>query len=210
MPVVKIILLGDTSVGKTSFVSKYLKRDVPLTHQTTIGAAMNSKKIDIHNTSIDIHIWDTAGQERYNSLTALYYRTSNIAIIMYDITNPESFIKAQKYYNDLISKGPDDIVIGLIGNKSDIAISEPQRRAIPFSVGKDWADTFNIWFAETNVFNDNDTKCVFGTLIDKLPHDVLYSNKDEDDSLLDNFMENSEKYHRYRYNTKYNDCCNIS
>ena len=210
MPVVKIILLGDTSVGKTSFVSKYLKRDVPLTHQTTIGAAMNSKKIDIHNTSVDIHIWDTAGQERYNSLTSLYYRGSNIAIIMYDITNPESFIKAQNYYNDLISKGPDDIVIGLIGNKSDIAISEPLRRAIPFSVGKDWADTHNILFAETNVFNDNDAKCVFGSLIDKVPDYLLYSNY-ENDTLLDNFMENADRYNLYTYKSnKYNDCCIIS
>ena len=129
---------------------------------------------------------------------------------MYDITNPESFIKAQNYYNDLISKGPDDIVIGLIGNKSDIAISEPLRRAIPFSVGKDWADTHNILFAETNVFNDNDAKCVFGSLIDKVPDYLLYSNY-ENDTLLDNFMENADRYNLYTYKSnKYNDCCIIS
>jgi Ras-related protein Rab-5C len=211
MPVIKIILLGDTSVGKTSFVSKYLKHDIPVTHKSTIGAAMNSKKIDLYNTSVDLHIWDTAGQERYSSLTSLYYRSSNIAIIMYDITNPDSFIKAQDYYYDLISKGPENIVIGLVGNKSDIAIQDPLRRTIPFSVGKDWADTHNILFAETNVFNDNDAKCVFGTLIEQLPNDVIFSIKDEDDSLLDNFMENAERYNLYTYKSnKFNDCCIIS
>lgn len=210
MPVIKIILLGDTSVGKTSIVSKYLKRDIPVTHQATIGAAMNSKIIDFRNTSVNVHIWDTAGQERYNSLTSLYYRSSNIAIIVYDITNYESFIKAQEYYNDLVTKGGENVVVGLIGNKSDIAINEPHRRMIPFSVGKDWADIHNIWFAETNVFNGNDAKCVFDTLIDKVPDQLLFSNKHEDDSLLDNLTDNSEKYYKYRYKTKNIECCNIS
>ena len=213
----KVIILGDSGVGKTSLMNQYVNKRFSSQYkvkiflgrgsnldQATIGADFLTKEVLVDDRMVTLQIWDTAGQERYNSLASLYYRGSNIAIIMYDITNPESFIKAQKYYSDLISKGPNDIVIGLIGNKSDIAISEPQRRAIPFSVGKDWADTFNIWFAETNVFNDNDTKCVFGTLIDKLPHDVLFSNKDEDDSLLDNFMENTDRIN------KYNDCCNIS
>lgn len=211
MSIIKIVLLGDTSVGKTSFVRKYLKHDISSTHKPTIGAAMSSKKIDIYNTTVDMHIWDTAGQERYNSLNSLYYRGSNIAIIMYDITNPDSFIKAHNYYNDLILKGPANIVIGLVGNKSDIAIQDPQRRTIPFSVGKDWADTHHIWFAETNVFNDNDTKCVFGTLIEQLPNDVIFSKKDEDDALIDNFMANAERYNMYSYKSnKYNDCCTIS
>ena len=211
MSVIKIVLLGDTSVGKTSFVCKYMKQDIPSTHKSTIGAAMSSKIIDIYNTTTKIQIWDTAGQERYNSLNSLYYRGSNIAIIMYDITNPDSFIKAQNYYNDLIIKASDNIVIGLVGNKSDIAISEPSRRAIPFSVGKDWADTHNILFAESNVFNDNDAKCIFGTLIEQLPNDVIFSIKKEDDALIDNFLENAERYNMHSYKSiKFNDCCTIS
>jgi len=202
MPVLKIILLGDTNVGKTAFISKYVKRDVPNKHTPTIGAAMSTKQIDFNNTSLDLHIWDTAGQERYTSLTALYYRASNIAIIMYDITNPQSFIRAQDYMNDIKMKAPSNIAIGLIGNKSDIAIEDPSNRAIPYSEGKEFADIHETFFAETNIFNDNDAKCVFGSLIDLVPSDVMYSYKGESESLLDNIVDNNQQLE--------NDCCNIS
>ena len=205
MPIIKIILLGDTSVGKTSFLDKYLKRDFLRIHKPTIAADMTTKHIDINNTSITLQIWDTAGEERFNSLTSLYYRKTNIAIILYDITNPHSFIRAQDCYNDIIRKGPKDIIIGLIGNKSDIAIKNPQSRTIPFSVGKDWADTHNIWFAETNIFNDNDVKCVFETLLYMIPDNILYANNLEQDSLLDNLIDNDTNV-----KNNYNECCNIS
>lgn len=200
MPV-KLIMLGDTCVGKTSFVSKYINHTVPKVHKSTIGAAMSSKQINHNSTSFNLHIWDTAGQERYSSLTTLYYKSSNIAIIMYDITNPESFIKAQNYICSVREKGPDDIIMGLIGNKSDIAISDPEKRAIPYSVGKDCADTHDILFAETNVFNDNDVKCVFGMLIDQLPEHALYPDRGEDEAFLDNIM-NCKRVEQ-------NDCCTI-
>lgn len=202
MPVLKIILLGDTNVGKTAFISKYLKRDVTNKHTPTIGAAMSTKQIDFNNTSLDLHIWDTAGQERYTSLTALYYRASNIAIIMYDITNMQSFIRAKDYMNDIKMKAPSNIAIGLIGNKSDIAIEDPSCRAIPYSQGKEFADIHETFFAETNIFNDNDAKCVFGSLIDLVPSDVMYSYKGENDTLLDNIVDNNQQLE--------NDCCNIS
>jgi len=202
MPVLKIILLGDTNVGKTAFISKYLKRDVTTKHTPTIGTAMSTKQIDFNNTSLDLHIWDTAGQERYTSLTSLYYRASNIAIIMYDITNPQSFIRAKDYMNDIKMKATSNIAIGLIGNKSDIAIADPSNRSIPYSVGKEFADIHETFFAETNIFNDNDAKCVFGSLIDMVPSDFLYSYKGESDTLLDHIIDNNQHLK--------NDCCNIS
>ena len=202
MPALKIILLGDTNVGKTAFISKYLKRDVHNKHTPTIGAAMSTKQIDFNNSSLDLHIWDTAGQERYASLTALYYRASNIAIIMYDITNMQSFIRAKDYMNDIKMKAPSNIAIGLVGNKSDIAIEDPSNRAIPYSEGKEFADIHETFFAETNIFNDNDAKCVFGSLIDLVPSDVMYSYKGESDTLLDNIVDNNQQLE--------NDCCNIS
>tara|TARA_Y100000389_G_C17469258_1_gene528721 strand:+ start:7808 stop:8416 length:609 start_codon:yes stop_codon:yes gene_type:complete len=201
MPVIKVIILGDTNVGKTAFIGKYLKRDVSVKHKPTIGHAMSTKQIDFNNASLDLHIWDTAGQERYSSLTALYYRSSNIAIIMYDITNPQSFIRAKDYMNDIKIKAPSNVAIGLIGNKSDIVIENPSNRAIPYSVGKEIADIHDAFFAETNVFNNNDAKCVFGSLIDMVPSDVIYSYKGEPDSLLDHIVDNNQHLEK--------DCCNI-
>jgi Ras-related protein Rab-5C len=207
MPVLKIILLGDTNVGKTSFIRKYMKFDVHAKHKSTIGTAMFKKNIEYNNTSIDLNIWDTAGQERYTSLTSLYYRASNIAIIMYDVTNPQSFIRAKEYLLSVKTKGPDNIIIGLIGNKNDIAIKDPSERAIPFSVGKEWADTHHIFFAETNSFSDNDAKSVFGSLLDLVPNDIIYYYTGETTSLLDEMIDSDE--HRNK-NTSGITCCNIS
>jgi len=205
MPLLKIILLGDTNVGKTSFIRKYMKLNVPEKHKSTIGAAMFTKHIEYNNTSIDLHIWDTAGQERYASLTTLYYRSSNIAIIMYDVTNPQSFVRAKEYLLSIKTKGPDNIVIGLIGNKNDIVIKEPSERAIPFSVGKEWADMHDIFFAETNSFNDNDAKSVFGSLLDLVPNDIIYSYTGESQSLLDKMIDNDRNKNHSNVS-----CCNIS
>ena len=121
---------------------------------------------------------------------------------MYDLTNPQSFIRAQDYMNDIKMKAPSNIAIGLIGNKSDIAIEDPSCRAIPYSQGKEFADIHETFFAETNIFNDNDAKCVFGSLIDLVPSDVMYSYKGESDTLLDNIVDNNQQLE--------NDCCNIS
>lgn len=205
MTVLKIILLGDSNVGKTSFIRKYMKLNVPEKHNSTIGTAMFTKHIEYNNTSVDLRIWDTAGQERYASLTTLYYRSSNIAIIMYDVTNSQSFIRAKEYLLSIKTKGPDNIVIGLIGNKNDIAIKEPSERAIPFSVGKEWADMHDIFFAETNSFNDNDAKSVFGSLIDLVPNDILYSYTGESNSLLDKMIDDDRKK-----NSSGITCCSIS
>lgn len=205
MTVLKIILLGDSNVGKTSFIRKYMKLNVPEKHNSTIGTAMFTKHIEYNNTSVDLRIWDTAGQERYASLTTLYYRSSNIAIIMYDVTNSQSFIRAKEYLLSIKTKGPDNIVIGLIGNKNDIVIKEPSERAIPFSIGKEWADMHDIFFAETNSFNDNDAKSVFGSLIDLVPNDILYSYTGESNSLLDKMIDDDRKKNSSGIN-----CCSIS
>ena len=205
MTVLKIILLGDSNVGKTSFIRKYMKLNVPEKHNSTIGTAMFTKHIEYNNTSIDLRIWDTAGQERYASLTTLYYRSSNIVIIMYDVTNSQSFIRAKEYLLSIKSKGPDNIVIGLIGNKNDIVIENPSNRAIPFSVGKEYADIHGIFFAETNSFSDNDAKSVFGNLLDLVPNDIIYSYTGESQSLLDKMIDDDNR------NTNSNvSCCNIS
>ena len=146
MPVLKIILLGETNVGKTSFVSKYLKHEVPQSHKATIGAAMTTKQIDISGFETQLNIWDTAGQERFNSLTTIYYRGSDIAIIMYDMTSFQSYERAQRYYKSLMEYGPENIIIGLVGNKRDIIEKYPKQRVIPYSVAEDWSKVRNVFF----------------------------------------------------------------
>jgi len=191
MPNLKIILLGDMNVGKTSFIRRYLNLNVHKNQKSTVGAAMFTKCIEYNNNIVYLNIWDTAGQERYSSLNTLYYRSSNIAIVMYDITNPQSFITAKDYLISLENKGPENIIVGLIGNKNDVVITDNSKRAIPFSVGKELADTHCIFFAETNSFNHNDAVSVFGSLLDLVPNDIIYSYTGDAELLLDKMIDNN-------------------
>jgi len=202
MVVLKIILLGETNVGKTSFVCKYLQRHVPQTHTATIGAAMTTKNICINGANVQLNIWDTAGQERFNSLTTLYYRGSDIAIIMYDITSFQSYERAQNYYNSLIENGPENIIIGLIGNKRDIVEKDSTKRVIPYSLADEWSKIRNIYFKETTAFHNKDVNDTLNSLIDLLPDSFFVQKYNEEDALLERIMEEQM--------IKSQECCNIS
>ena len=95
----KIVLLGDSSVGKSSIVNRYINHRFFEYNESTIGAAFFTKHIITNERDIMLDIWDTAGQERYNSLLPMYYRGAKAAIIVYDITDHKSFDKAKQYYN---------------------------------------------------------------------------------------------------------------
>ncbi|KAL6940242.1 hypothetical protein ACO0QE_004139 [Hanseniaspora vineae] len=144
----KLVLLGDSSVGKSSIVQRFVKNSFDENRESTIGAAFLSQTIKIkpstsfpsltstttsttttnpedNEVAIKFEIWDTAGQERYKSLAPMYYRNANAAIIVYDITQKDSLQKAVKWVDELKSKlGEDsDVIISLIGNKLDLVTS---------------------------------------------------------------------------------------
>lgn len=115
----KVVLLGDTSVGKSSVTLRFTKNEYHEFQEPTIGAAFINKNLNYNNYNVKFEMWDTAGQERYNSLAPMYYRGANIAIIVYDVTNPESFIKAKKWVREL-KNNVENIHIILAGNKCDL------------------------------------------------------------------------------------------
>eukprot|EP01080_Neovahlkampfia_damariscottae_P009035 gene9035-1133_t len=126
----KLVLLGKTAVGKTSCVLRYHKNMYEEFQQSTQGASYFEKNIQIeNNVLIRLQIWDTAGQERYKSLTPMYYRDSNCALIVYDITDYDSFKTTQKWVKN-IQMECRDAVISLIGNKLDL-IEAGESRCIP-------------------------------------------------------------------------------
>lgn len=115
----KMVFLGDTAVGKSCISSRYIRNEFYEFQEPTIGAAFLSKTININNKDIRLDIWDTAGQERYRSLAPMYYRGAHGAFIVYDVTNPDSFIGAQTWINELYKKAPHCIIL-LLGNKYDL------------------------------------------------------------------------------------------
>ena len=116
----KVVLLGDTSVGKSCLANRFVNDSFFEFQEPTIGAAFMTRNLEVGNFSIRYEIWDTAGQERYRSLAPMYYRGAMAAVIVYDITQEDSFKGAKTWINEIKTKGRKDCVIVLVGNKSDL------------------------------------------------------------------------------------------
>ncbi len=135
----KVVLLGESGVGKTSIISRFINDRFDETLMTTTGASYAGKNMlfpEFGGQAIKFEIWDTAGQEKYRALTQIFYKDASIAILVYDITNEDSFEEIQNYwYNQIKECAPRNIIIGLAANKSDLFDSEkiPEEKARKFA-----------------------------------------------------------------------------
>lgn len=117
----KVIVLGDIAVGKTSVIGRYITNTFTEVYKSSIGCEFKKKKIDIdEETQVNLQIWDTAGEERFMSVTKQYYNDSHGAMVIYDLTNKNSFIKMNNWINDVKNNAPKNITIMVVGNKSDL------------------------------------------------------------------------------------------
>ncbi|KAF2867566.1 P-loop containing nucleoside triphosphate hydrolase protein [Massariosphaeria phaeospora] len=131
----KIVVLGSQGVGKTSLVHRYVKNAwAPPSTQSTIGASFLTKRVvDIDtSTVVRLQIWDTAGQERFRSISKLYYRGANAAVLCYDITDMASFEEMGRWLQELKTNLGDDVILHIVGTKSDVVAQEPAKRNVPF------------------------------------------------------------------------------
>ena len=140
----KVVFLGETSVGKSSIVMRFVRDEFLEAHEPTIGAAFLSKTIKLDDGNVKMEIWDTAGQERYRSLAPMYYRGAKAAFVVYDITNKDSFIKAKDLINEVIQNGDPDVIIVLFGNKIDMQ----QNREVEREEGISYAEEHGFIFSE--------------------------------------------------------------
>ncbi len=117
----KIIVVGDIGVGKTSFINRYINNSFTIDNKSSLGCEYKNKKIDIDaETDANLQIWDTAGEERFMSVTKQYYNDSHGAIVLFDLTKKESFEKVDKWIKELKDNAPKNIVIMVVGNKTDL------------------------------------------------------------------------------------------
>lgn len=127
----KVVLLGESAVGKLSIVHRFVKNNFDDLRELTIGAAFLTQTLELpdKNATVKFEIWDTAGQERYKSLAPMYYRNAHAALCVYDVTSAESFRRAEEWIEELRKQAPEHIVIALVGNKADLE----EQRAVPES-----------------------------------------------------------------------------
>jgi small GTP-binding protein len=161
----KVVLLGESAVGKSSLVLRFVKREFHEFQESTIGAAFLTQTVTIDDTTVKFEIWDTAGQERYHSLAPMYYRGAQAALIVYDITSKDSFLKAQNWVRELQRQANSTIVIALVGNKLDLA----SKRGVEHNEAKLFADENNLLFMETSAKTAVNVVEVFTAIATRLP-----------------------------------------
>ncbi|XP_076816372.1 ras-related protein Rab-5C-like [Clavelina lepadiformis] len=164
----KVVLLGEQSVGKSSLVLRFVKRTFMEHHAPTIGAAFLTKHISLDNYRIKFEIWDTAGQERFHSLAPMYYRGAQAAIVVYDITKPDSFSRAIAWVKELYLQASSEIVILLAGNKVDLA----DGRMVPFKDASAFAKDRNLLFMETSAKTEKNVEEMFYEIAKRCPRQI--------------------------------------
>ncbi len=118
LAILKLIVVGDSNVGKTNIISKYISSEFNKDHISTVGISMKTQAYYIDNIKVKEHIWDTVGSEKYKSVTGVYYKGAHGALIVFDITNKESFNNIE-YWIESIQEQSKDIEIIIVGNKID-------------------------------------------------------------------------------------------
>ena len=196
----KLILIGDSYVGKSNILLKYLKNQFNENSKTTIGVEFGTKNIIINNKRIKIQIWDTAGQERYRSITSAYYKGAKGALIVYDITRKNTFDNIDKWITDLKLNGDKNICIIILGNKSDLI----DKREINKNDGIKKAEMYKTAFLETSALNGDNISKAFDELIEQ----IVISNKNifQDDN--ENEIDKGVNLNDEKNNNKKKCCLN--
>lgn len=178
---VKLVLLGEAAVGKSSLVVRFVNDEFQENKEPTIGAAFITQKCHLQNRTVKFEIWDTAGQERFASLAPMYYRNAQAAVVVYDVTKPASFIRARHWVNELKSQGSPNIVIALVGNKLDLSgetegepkppVSEEEEsgRKVAFEDGQKLADDEGLLFYEASAKSGFNVRKIFLAIANKIP-----------------------------------------
>jgi Rab family protein len=162
----KIIIIGDTSVGKTALLSKYLKGIFQTSPLPTVATEFATKIIQIKEGGyIKAQIWDTAGQEKYKSITYHHYKKSVGGLIVYDITKRSTFENVKNWYNDLITLGEKGCIIALVGNKLDLVERNERKREVEKYEAQAYAEDNHMLFFETSAYNGNNLNDIFEELL---------------------------------------------
>ena len=160
----KIVLVGDSGVGKTNMMLRYLNKEFNKDSKATVGVEFGAKNTTIEGKIVKGQIWDTAGQERYRAITSAYYKGAKGAFVVYDISQRETFDSVDRWISELRSNTDERMVILLIGNKSDLE----DKRAVKKEEGEDKARENEIAFLETSALTTDNIEKAFNEILNKV------------------------------------------
>ncbi|XP_004248818.1 ras-related protein RABA2a [Solanum lycopersicum] len=153
----KIVLIGDSGVGKSNLLSRFTRNEFCLESKSTIGVEFATRTLKVEGRTIKSQIWDTAGQERYRAITSAYYRGALGALLVYDVTKPISFENVSRWLKELRDHADSNIVIMLIGNKTDLK----HLRAVATEDAQSYAEREGLSFIETSALEATNVEKAF-------------------------------------------------
>ncbi|KAG6370788.1 GTPase [Boletus reticuloceps] len=157
----KVVLIGDSGVGKSNLLSRFTRNEFKLDSKSTIGVEFATRSIIIDGKVIKAQIWDTAGQERYRAITSAYYRGAVGALLVYDISKHATFANVSRWLKELRDHADLNNVIMLVGNKSDLK----HLRAVPTEEAKNFASDNELSFIETSALDASNVESAFQTTL---------------------------------------------
>ncbi|WVZ64074.1 hypothetical protein U9M48_013644 [Paspalum notatum var. saurae] len=180
--VFKVVLIGDSAVGKSQLLARFARNEFNLDSKATIGVEFQTRTLNIDARTVKAQIWDTAGQERYRAVTSAYYRGAVGAMLVYDITKRQSFDHVARWLEELRGHADKNIIIMLIGNKSDLGTL----RVVSTEDAKEFAERENLFFMETSALEATNVENAFMTVLTEIYRIVskksLVANEESDSS----------------------------
>ncbi|KAG0313271.1 Ras- protein Rab-11A [Dissophora globulifera] len=167
----KVVLIGDSGVGKSNLVSRFTRNEFNLESKSTIGVEFTTRSIQVDSKTIKAQIWDTAGQERYRAITSAYYRGAVGALLVYDIAKHQTYENVGRWLKELRDHADTNIVIMLVGNKSDLR----HLRAVPTDEAKQFATENGLSFIETSALDSSNVELSFQRILTEIYR--IVSNK---------------------------------
>ena len=196
----KILLIGNSSVGKSSLLLRFVDSKWNETFVPTIGVDFKVKTMEVEGKKIKLQIWDTAGQERFKNITSNYYRGAHGIMVVYDITETKSFKNITNWLIEIEKNAKKDVYKLLIGNKIDLE----EKREVSHTQAKDFADTYGMKFIETSAKNNNNVNESFQFLASEI---MKLEEKDKDKLNKKDKKKNMTLTQGSNLNEKKKSCC---
>lgn len=194
----KLIVVGDQSTGKSSILNRFVNDTYEADYQATIGLDFQSKNITIHDQDVRLILYDTAGQEKFRSLIPMYIREAQIILLIYDVSNRDSFDSMSRWFSQVLDVKNNEAVFALIGNKIDLE----SERKVTLEEGKRFADEKNLIFQEVSAKTGQNFENLFNVQIFEAIYNKFKPEFDQREKMEGNNEDYQEDWNKDTKNTE--------